>query len=197
MSLAEVLHEGLPADGTRSLTERQRYNLSAAAVAAQQSASTGHGDAWITVAVDRDPDRVWGNGRLWRSDGCVETLRTHNEYQWVLHLGGAPHVSRCIHPVERLCLQGFAPELASHFSTKAQLLWSAGNAFSVPVVTAVAAQCLRLLVRQGVFGDFAVPRPLADAAEAERKRRHAQITWLRREIALLEAESRCIRRRLL
>ena len=50
-------------------------------------------------------------------------------------------ISRGLHLVERLTLQGFPPELAQGLS-KAEVVHAAGNACSVPVMGAVLVQVL-------------------------------------------------------
>ena len=62
-------------------------------------------------------------GECGRQDGCVCTLRTQNEMLWILMVdcAGVVTLSRCLHPVERLGLQGFSPELAKGLSKRALL----------------------------------------------------------------------------
>ena len=73
---------------------------------------------------------------------------------------GTVAVSRCLHPVERLGLQGFRPEIAQYLSKRA-LLRCSGNACSVPVITSVFRQLLCPLASPSVLGLPNVPTPLS------------------------------------
>ena len=90
------------------------------------------------------------------------TLRTQNEMLWILMVdcSGTVTLSRCLHPVERLGLQGFHPELATALSKRA-LLRVTGNACSAPVITSVFRQLLCPLASPSVLGLPDVPRPLS------------------------------------
>ena len=73
--------------------------------------------------------------------------------------GGSVVLSRRLHPVERLSLQGFRPELAN-FLGKGALLRFTGNACTAPVITSVLRQLVLPLAHPGVLGALTVPRPL-------------------------------------
>ena len=79
---------------------------------------------------------------------------------WVLMINSAGTVvlSRCLHPVERLGLQGFRPKLAN-FLGKAALLRFTGNACTAPVTTSVLRQLLLPLAHPAVLGVSTIPRP--------------------------------------
>ena len=96
-----------------------------------------------------------------RSDGNICTLRTANDMLWVLMINSAGSIvlSRCLHPVECLSLQGFRPELAN-FLGKGALLRFTGNACTAPVITSVLRQLMLPLAHPAVLGVSTVPRPL-------------------------------------
>ena len=76
-------------------------------------------------------------------DGIVATLRTAHVWQWILRWrDGELLVSRRLHPIEHLTLQGFPPELAESMS-QVDVVKGAGNSCSVPVMGAVLACVLQ------------------------------------------------------
>ena len=79
---------------------------------------------------------------------------------WVLMINSAGSIvlSRCLHPVERLSLQGSRPELANVVG-KGALLRFTGNACTAPVITSVLRQLVLPLAHPGVLGASTVPRP--------------------------------------
>jgi hypothetical protein len=126
-----------------------------------------------------------------RLDGNVPTLRTTNELLWLVRFDaeGELLVSRGLHPIERLGLQGFRPELAAVLS-KTALLRATGNSFSVPVVVAVFGQCvaaLRPLVAHEPIARH--PHRLPEEVEAMRKRQKLVNTW-REFIGVMEQQLR-------
>ena len=132
-------------------------------------------------------------GSLNRCDGLVPALRTHDELLWVciLNIHGVPVMSRCLHPVERLSLQGSRTELPN-FLSKADLLRATGNAFSVPIVTSVVRECLMLLAAPHLLGAVGLPASLpggwlvpSDMEEHLRKRRRLNIERSRLAISEL------------
>ena len=111
---------------------------------------------------------------------------------WLLKFAGdgATVVSRCLHPVERLALQGFAPGLASYMS-KGTLIRATGNSFTVPVVVDVFQRCMDAISYSPILGVEILQRPRKRADEmmtqlAKRRR----VNELRHNIALLDAEMR-------
>jgi len=95
---------------------------------------TGTLGSFACISLDRCPSKDFGK---WvRVDSMVDTFRTGNEHLWLLSLGegpDGPSISRPLHPVERLGMQGFPSWVARHLS-KRHLLEATGNSFSVPVV---------------------------------------------------------------
>ena len=128
---------GLPALREQSLMGQQRANLMTMKQRLFSYRPWGQ-ELICCISVDRDPSKTF---REFRIDSCVCALRTHNEMLWVLMVDseGTVAVSRCLHPVERLGLQGFRPEIAQYLSKRA-LLRCSGNACSVPVITSVFRQ---------------------------------------------------------
>ena len=158
-TLKSTLSTELLALCEHSLTGQQRANLMT--MKQQLLAKRLPGEPLsCCISVDRDPNMTFGE--YYRKDGCVCTLRTQNEMLWILMVdcSGKVTLSRCLHPVERLSLQGFHPELAKTFSKKA-LLRVTGNACTVPVITSVFGQLLCLLAEPYVLGLPDVPRPLS------------------------------------
>ena len=158
-------------------------------------ARTSHGQAfWLTLPLDRDMEQVWGmSGRV---DGLVETLRTGDELKWLTHVGGHPEFSRCLHPVERLALQGFPTSLAAVLSKRDAILHT-GNAFSVPVVGAVLQAVCAFLCEHGFLAS-GIPRSVREREfiEAARACRRARVTELHWEIQVLVTRAQRLRRRL-
>ena len=204
--LGDVLHKGLLPVDERMLTPQQRHNLSMAKpllrlrllqqgrspLCTPTTGALGRFRPPIACfSVDRDSEKQFGLSI--RSDDTVPTLRIGNEMLWLLKYSEAGDViiSRCLHPVERLALQGFAPELARHVS-KNTLMRITGNSFTVPVVVAVFRQCLVSIAhrRSPATGAFFVPllltRPPSEMASILAKRK--RINELRENIAILDAE---------
>ena len=157
-TLADILHRGLPAIREVDLSPQQRANLRI-----QQStllANRPRGPACFCIAIDRDPTLNFESGV--RRDGSVFTLRTCNEMIWLFMVDAAGNtvLSRCLHPVERLSLQGFRPELGT-FLSKAAMMRFTGNACTVPVITSVLRQAILPLARPSILGVPNVPRPLS------------------------------------
>ena len=148
VALADLLHRGLCPIDELALSSQQRANL----VHAKQRLRMVIGRGTIAcISVDRDPGSIFG--QCIRYDGDVFTLRTASELVWLYSCDqdGRKTLSRCLHPVERLALQGFRPEVALSFS-KVDLLRVTGNACSVPVVTAVFRQLLKPYMHPVAFG---------------------------------------------
>ena len=139
-SLHELLHTGLPPITEELLTRQQQENLIKARqiacrrLQARAYVSPASGNASnpttvrnicsrpaciVVMAVDRDPDK--GFGEHLRIDSATPTLRAGHDMLWLWQLNKEGHVrlSRQLHPVERLAVQGFRPEVAKHFSKKA------------------------------------------------------------------------------
>jgi hypothetical protein len=165
---------------------RQHYVSSSAAI------TTTSGRFEYPVAccsVDRDPEKTFETGT--RIDGNVPTLRTTNELLWLVRFDaeGKLVVSRGLHPIERLGLQGFRPELAAVLS-KTALLRVTGNSFSVPVVVAVFGQCvaaLRPLVAHEPIARH--PHRSPQEVQAMLKRRKLVNTW-RELVGVMEQQLR-------
>jgi len=203
--LADCLHKGLRPVDEGILTPHQRNNLSATKPLLQArlmqrapqlntptSGALGRFQAPIACfSVDRDVEKEFSSSM--RCDDSTPTLRTGNEMLWLLKWSeaGTLLISRCLHPVERLALQGFSPELA-HWMSKTTLLRATGNSFTVPVVVAVFRQCLASIAlhRSPATGAMTWSRPLSrtqeEVASILAKRR--RINELREDIAILDAE---------
>ena len=158
---------------------------------------TKHGRPyWLTLPLHRDMEKTWGIS--WRADGLVETLRTMDEFKWVVRVGELPYVSRCLHPVERLTLQGFPPALAVTMS-KRDLLRHTGNAFSVPVIGAVLYEVCCSLCEHGLLSEVRLPRPISmtnSDEELARQLRRARMRELSLEIYGEARRAQSLRRRL-
>ena len=186
-TLADILHRGLPAIREVDLSPQQRANLRI-----QQStllANRPRGPACFCIAIDRDPTLNFESGA--RSDGSVFTLRTRNEMicLFMVDTAGNTVQSRCLHPVERLSLQGFRPELGTFLSKVATLRFT-GNACTVPVITSVLRQAILPLANPSILGVPNVPRPLSFWVSSEWGERYLRtVRWLnieRGQIAVLE-----------
>ena len=136
------------------------------------------------------PEEKYGSG--FRCDDAVPTLRTGNEMLWLLKFAadGSTILSRCLHPVERLALQGFAPEFASCMNRSA-LTRATGHSFTVPVVVDAFQRCMDGISYSPILGVEILRRPGERADEmaavfAKRRR----INELREGIALFDAELR-------
>jgi len=192
VKLEAMLHKGLRRIDEDSLSPQHRANLAAAKLLARQrqskSGAIGLGAPMVCIAVDRCPEKTWGLPI--RFDGLVCTLRTCNEMIWLYKDGrNGVEWSRCLHPVERLTLQGFPAELAECFS-KIDLLRVSGNSFSVPVVAAVFKQWLSVIATPCVLGVMAVPLPLklkpAPEAAAEQLKKRLRANTHRELIGVLD-----------
>ena len=142
--LPHLLHPGIEPNQEEHLPARLRWNLFSAKMRfrdrMRRLLETGHGSGNLAVVteIDRIPDARWNF--LLHCDGCIPTLRAQCEQLlWVVLPDHG--ISRALHPVERLTLQGFPPEMAQGLS-KAEVVHAAGNACSVPVMGAVLVQAL-------------------------------------------------------
>ena len=198
-ALGDLLHKGLCPVDESCLTTQQVANLSKfkSKIAERfrlhyisSSARTTSGRFAYPLAccsVDRDPEKTFETGV--RLDGNVPTLRTTNELLWLVRYDseGKLVVSRGLHPIERLSLQGFRPELAAVLS-KTALLRATGNSFSVPVVCAVFGQCVRALWPLVAHEPIARhPHRLPEEVEAIVKRRQLVNIW-RELVGVLEQQ---------
>ena len=181
--LAEMMHPGIPAQELH-LPPRLRWHLFMARARrcsrAPWEAPTVHGGNCMAVELDRSPDCTWSVAT--RYDGCIPTLRTAHRSTWVDINDASLLVSRFLHPIEHLTLQGFPPSVSEGLSPE-QVVHVAGNACSVPVVGAVLVQVLSACPRhfQRDVGTDAAP-------PADRSRQHKR-ACLQAEIASLQAES--------
>ena len=115
---------------------------------------------------------------------------------WLLKFAadGSVILSRCLHPVERLALQGFAPELASCMS-KQTLVRATGNSFTVPVVVDVFQRCMDAISYSPILGVEIVARPRKHADDMTALlAKQRRINDLRESIAILDAELRLAER---
>jgi len=184
-----LLHKGLkPIDEDRLSKQHQSHLAVAKGMIHRRHVHTPIGLEGVTacIAVDRCPERAWGLPVRW--DGLVNTLRTDNEHVWLYRFDGAGQVllSRCLHPVERLSLQGFPVDLASYMS-KAALMRATGNAFSVPVIIAVFRHWLCFVARTHAFGyvDISLAQKQLWFAEQELLKRR-RLNDERHKVALTE-----------
>ena len=214
--LGDALHKGMPPVDENMLTPHQMNNLNmtkpllrtrllqrsfqfpytpTTGVQFPYTPTTGAlGRFQLPIAcfsVDRDFEKQFGQSLRW--DDATPTLRTRNEMLWLLKFSdtGDLLISRCLHPVERLALQGFPPELAL-FMSKKTLLRVTGNSFTAPVVTAVFRQCLAAITlhRSPITGAISMSssmqRPLEEMRVILDKQR--RINELRETIAILDIE---------
>ena len=197
-SLGELLNKGLkPVDENR-LSPQQMENLTMMKAPIRHtlalSPTLGQWNRFappiFCISVDRNPEKTFGS--YFRLDDAVPTLRTGNELLWLLKFAadGSILLSRCLHPVERLALQGFAPELASCMS-KMTLIRATGNSFTVPVVVDVFQRCMDSICYSPILGVEILQRPRkrADEMLAQLTKRR-RVNELRENIALLDAEMR-------
>ena len=121
--------QGLPPIDESRLSSQQRLNL----IVAKAHLQAGH---VLTVSLDRSPARTWG--QEYRADGLVCTLRTANGPLWLLatdawqemppvsllheDTSGQEVLSRELHPLERLALQGLPPVVGSCLTRQAFFL---------------------------------------------------------------------------
>ena len=201
-SLGELLNKGLKPVDESHLSPQQKENLSMMKPylfhrwATSPSPGRCHGESGrfsppiFCISVDRNPEKKFGS--YFRCDDAVPTLRTGNEMLWLLKFAadGSVILSRCLHPVERLALQGFAPELALCMS-KQTLVRATGNSFTVPVVVDVFQRCMDAISCSPILGVemWKKPRKRADEMAALLAKRR-RINELREGIALLDAELR-------
>ena len=116
ITLSDILHPGIPQNQEQDLPARLRWNLFAAKMRFEErmrrmpetvhGSGIGRGSRTLATEIDRSPDGTWSLPI--RCDGCVPTLRANHDLTWVVLEGS--HISRALHPIERLTLQGFHPE---------------------------------------------------------------------------------------
>ena len=162
-TLSQFLHPRMPKVLESRLNPNMAANLRAYKKILEPELLTGALGSFACISLDRCPSKDFGK---WvRVDSMVDTFRTGNEHLWLLSLGegpDGPSISRPLHPVERLGMQGFPSWVARHLS-KRQLLEATGNSFSVPVVGCVLVQVFNTLCGAGLW-TTAVPRSMATPA---------------------------------
>jgi site-specific DNA-cytosine methylase len=206
LRLSDVLALGpeLPRDQEARLSLRKKSDLRVLVEVSKdkvrRTSQGRQGDPfWLTFPLDRDMTKKWGSHC--RLDGLVETLRTGDEIKWITCVGGHRRFSRCLHPVERLALQGFPASLAAVLS-KTALLLHTGNAFSVPVVGGALSVVCNMLHNEGLLRPLPIPRPLADdpvdtaVTEATRVYHRARIHEVHWEIHAENVRAQSLRRKL-
>ena len=163
VSLADILHQGLPVNCEEHIHGQQRANLMTVKQRILAYRPRGEEQCYC-LPIDRDPSMTYGNSA--RRDGNTCTLRTQNEMLWLLMVNAAGSVvlSRCLHPVERLSLQGFRPELAK-FLGKSALLRFTGNACTAPVITTVLRQLVLAFAHPAILGASTIPMNLWQPSE--------------------------------
>ena len=196
---------GIPAVQELQLPPRLRWHLFIAKAELlgnirAGSVPTVHGGYCMAIELDRSPDCTWGVPT--RYDGCISTLRTKHRSTWVM-LSANGGISRFLHPVEHLTLQGFPPEVSAHMSSE-QMVHAAGNACSVPVMAAVILQVLCVCPQHsrpdGDAGDVVSADRSSQQADRSRqlysaaKRRclRDEIASLQAEVHALASERRCL-----
>ncbi len=188
VSLWSLLHPGLGRWQEDRLTTQQRKNLLQAVATLEQPRAqhSGGPHSLATIQVDRNPEKKYGSGWV-RTDGRVATLRTGNEWVWLYSLDPQKPLSRVLHPVERLSVQGFRPEMAEGLS-KQELLQATGNSFCVPVVAAVLGQLLWSLAGQAwgnprmCLSNLAEQPTLRRSNRSRSPTRESEVTRLTREV---------------
>ena len=243
VTLAEVLHPGIRPNQEEDLPDRLRWHLFTAKArfldrARRESLGRptdhggrptdhgGHthtgqfgsvdvGGCWLVVELDRSPDGIWGVPT--RVDGCVPTLRTKHKATWVVRFSsGHTCISRWLHPIEHLTLQGFPPEAGRGLSDS-EIIHLAGNACTVPVMAAVLLQVLPQLWQWDRSRPSAASRPssasqpsfasgtdhgpapgaeqppLISASEVLVEQLRAEIAWSQAETQALVTELRLVR----
>lgn len=135
----DFLCQQLAPVNTFSLTPNQRWNLLAYKQALGFHLQFGQGVA--VISVDRSLSAS-SFGEWIRTDSLAPTLRTANQYLFLMRLGNGPPLARLLHPMERWALMGFSPTVGLGMS-KQQVLEATGNAYAVPVLGAVLAELLR------------------------------------------------------
>ena len=191
--LSHLLHPGIEPNQEQDLPARLRWNLFSAKMRfrdrMRRLPETGHGSGNLAAEIDRSPDGTW-NFPL-RCDGCTPTLRANGaQLLWVVLPDHG--ISRALHPVERLTLQGFPPEVAQGLS-KAEVVHAAGNACSVPVMGAVLVQVL-LACQPTLLPDSHCPlNAWTDHGHAETLQQ-LRVAALCTEVAWLQAQTSVLKR---
>ena len=198
LGLADLLHPDIPSFHGQQLPARLRWHLFLAKAKFLMNIRAGrvpavHGGYCMAVELDRSPDATWGVPT--RYDGCTPTLRTMHRSTWVMLLSACGGVSRFLHPVEHLTLQGFPP-VVSLSMTPEQIVHTAGNACSVPVMGAVLVQVLLACPQRDCHtGDApSADRSWQPSRAAKRRCLQAEIVNLQCEARALAIETACLQR---
>ena len=101
-------------------------------------------------------------------------------------------ISRALHPVERLTLQGFPPETAQGLS-QAEVVHAAGNACSVPVMGAVLLQVLSACQPTLLLDSHCPLNAWTDHGHAKTLQQ-LKVAALCTEVAWLEAQTSALKR---
>ena len=142
--LSDILHPGIQPNQETDLPPRLRWNLLAAKMRFRDrmrlQPETGHGSRILAAEIDRSPDRTW-NFPL-RCDGCVPTLRAKHDLTWVVLAGHG--ISRALHPIERLTLQGFPPQVQKGRQRNIPGRWMrvGSNECRTSICIAISCRCM-------------------------------------------------------
>ena len=94
--------------------------------------------------IDRNPEKS-GFSSTVRTDGLAPCLRSQHSRVYVVSLGERiPTVSRFLHLVEAMLLQGLNPAFVPQCMSRQRMFEGVGNAMSVPVIGSVLLEVLRL-----------------------------------------------------
>ena len=210
LTLSEVLHPGIPPNQEHTLSDRLSWHLCCAKARfldrvrrennQQRGELTVHGSEldvsgrWLTIELDRSPDGEWGTPV--RTDGSVPTLRTKHKATWVVRFSCTRRavISRWLHPIEHLTLQGFPPETSIGL-TCPEIIHVAGNACTVPVMAGILLRVLsrvRFPTHGGPLTAPSLPRQL-DAMRLTDQLR-AEIAWLQAETIALTSQLEVVTR---
>ena len=184
-SLREFLNFRLPPTPREALTSHMKQNLKDYEDTVLKDVKSGALDpnTIVVFAVDRAKNKVY---RQHCSVDCTPTLTTSNKYLWLENTseivnGVAPEhrqLSRFLHPVERLALQGFEPLLALRMPAKI-IYKSTGNAYPVPLLGAILAPIVEQIALSEVLPTWPASAPVSACAADARRRALQAPAWNR------------------
>ena len=94
--------------------------------------------------IDRNPEKSGFSSDV-RTDGLAPCLRSQHARVYVVSLGERiPTVSRMLHPVEAMLLQGLNPAFVPQRMSRQRVFEGVGNAMTVPVIGSILLEVLRL-----------------------------------------------------
>ena len=175
-ALEQCLNSRLPCTSLDSLTMHMKKNMLDYGEQIARDVADGKlaRDSVVACCADRAKGKVF---RQTYTVGAVPTLTTSNKYLFLVNVAEVMDkvpmaqrtLFRWVHPLERLCFQGFNPDIGAHMPAKL-IYKTTGNAYPVNLLAAILAPIVGEISRTGMLTRW-VCGPIAKVRLAEARLR--------------------------